>query len=132
MYMQGQDKQHDLTSRFDYFNPAIQNLGQQPILNKEVDASHAQPNAVFGYQDQNYWLRRRTSRVEGEFLDTLKFWHQGIEYDTPPSLNGDFVEAVPSDRIFAAGGAAAQLQVRIFNDVKRKNLVFPQGRPALK
>lgn len=132
VYMQGQNKQHDLTSTYDYPNPAIQNLGQQPILNKEIDASHAQPDGVFGWQDQNYWLRRAESRVSGEFFDTLKFWHSAIEYETPPALNGDFVECLPSDRIFAAGSAAAQLQLRVWNKVKRKNWIFPQGRPALR
>ena len=72
------------------------------------------------------------SRVSGEFFDTLKFWHMGIEYTTSPALNSDFVKAVPTDRIYAAGGAAAQLQVRIWNTVKRKNAVLPMGRPAIK
>lgn len=132
VYMQGLPKMWSRTSRWDYFMPAIQNLGQQPILNKEIDASHAQPDGVFGYQDQYYEYRRIESRVSGEFRDTLDFWHMGIKYDTPPALNGDFVEAVPTDRVYAAGGAAHQLQVRVWNHVKRKSMVYPQGRPQLK
>lgn len=132
VYMQGLSKMWSRVSRWDYFMPALQNLGQQPVLNKEIDASHAQPDGVFGYQDQYYEYRRIESRVSGEFRDTLDFWHMGIKYDTPPALNGDFVEAVPTDRVYAAGGAAHQLQVRVWNNVKRKSMVYPQGRPALK
>jgi len=132
VYMQGLSKMWSRFSRWDYFMPALQNLGQQPVLNKEIDLSHPQPEGVFGYQDQYYEYRRIESRVSGEFRTSLKFWHMGIEYDTPPALNGDFVEAVPTDRVYAAGGAAHQLQVRVWNKIKRKSLVFPQGRPQLK
>lgn len=131
VYMQGLSKMWSRTSRYDYFMPALQNLGQQPVLFKEVDASNPTPDGVFGYQDQYYEYRRIESRVSGEFRDTLKFWHMAREFDTPPSLNAEFVEAVPTDRVYAAG-AANQLQVRVWNTVKRKSMVFPQGRPQLK
>lgn len=132
VYMQSLPKMFSRWSRWDYFLPMLQNLGQQPVLNQEIDASHPQPEGVFGYQDHNYSYRRIESRVSGEFRDTLNFWHMGIEYDTPPALNGDFVEAVPTDRVYAAGGAAHQLQVRVWNKVKRKSLVLPMGQPLLK
>lgn len=132
VYMQALAKTWSRFSRWDYFLPQLQNLGQQPVLNQEVDASHAQPEGVFGYQDHNYAYRRIESRVSGEFRTTLNFWHMGIEYDTPPALNGDFVEAVPTDRVYAAGGAAHQLQVRVWNKIKRKSLVLPMGQPLLK
>jgi len=132
VYMQSLPKMFARWSRWDYFLPQLQNLGQQPVLNQEVDASHPQPEGVFGYQDHNYSYRRIESRVSGEFRTTLNFWHMAIEYDTPPALNGDFVEAVPTDRVYAAGGAAHQLQVRVWNNVKRKSLVLPMGQPLLK
>lgn len=132
VYMQSLPKMFARWSRWDYFLPQLQNLGQQPVLNQEVDASHAQPEGVFGYQDHNYSYRRIESRVSGEFRTSLNFWHMGIEYDTPPALNADFVEAVPTDRVYAAGGAAHQLQVRVWNKIKRKSLVLPQGQPLLK
>lgn len=131
VYMQGLDRQWSLTSRYDYYLPMLANLGQQPVYNKEVDAAHASPDGVFGYQDQYYWFRRLPSRVSGEFRDTLDYWHMAREFDTPPALNGDFVEAVPTDRVYSAG-AAHQLQVRVWNSVKRKSPVFPEGRPLLK
>lgn len=132
VYMQSLPKMFARWSRWDYFLPQLQNLGQQPVLNQEIDASHPQPEGVFGYQDHNYSYRRIESRVSGEFRTTLNYWHMGIEYDTPPALNGDFVEAVPTDRVYSAGGAAHQLQVRVWNKVKRKSLVLPMGQPLLK
>lgn len=132
VYMQSLPKMFSRFSRWDYFLPMLQNLGQQPVLNQEVDASHPQPEGVFGYQDHNYSYRRIESRVSGEFRTTLNFWHMGIEYSTPPALNSDFVEAVPTDRVYAAGGAAHQLQVRVWNKIKRKSLVLPMGQPLLK
>lgn len=132
VYMQAVSKMWNRWSRWDYFMPALQNLGQQPITNKEVDASHAQPDGVFGYQDQYYEYRRIDSRVAGEFRTTLDFWHMAIKFNTPPALNAAFVSAVPTDRVYAAGGAAHQLQVRVWNKIKRKSLVYPEGRPQLK
>lgn len=132
VYMQGLSKMWSRTSRWDYFMPAIQNLGQQPVLNKEVYAPHTTPNGVFGYQDQYYEYRRIESRVSGEFRSSLDFWHMGIKYASSPALNSSFVESAPTNRVYAAGGAAHQLQIRVWNKVKRKSGVYPQGRPALK
>ena len=92
----------------------------------------ALPDDVFGYQDQYYEYRRIDSRVSGEFRSTLKYWHMAIEYASPPALNAAFVESVPTHRVYAAGGAAHQLQVRCWNTVKRKNGIYPESHPALK
>jgi len=132
VYMQALPKMFQRWSRWEYFNPALQNLGQQPMKNSEVDARNALPDGTFGYQDQYYEYRRIDSRVSGEFRSTLKYWHMAIEYATPPALNAAFVESVPTNRVYAAGGAAHQLQVRCWNTVKRKNGIYPESHPALK
>lgn len=130
VYMNGLNKLWNRTSRWDYFMPALQNLGQQPILNKEVNAAHASPSGVFGYQDQYDEYRRIPSRVSGEFRDTLDFWHMARDVPNTAALNSSFVKANPTDRVYAT--SADQLQVRIDNQIRAKRLVYKTSRPELR
>lgn len=134
MYHQGLHKTFSMVSRYDFFNPNMDNLGQQPILNKEIYLAHSQPNGTFAFQDQNYHYRRIPNRVAGEFRpgQALGFWTETINYETEPAYNGEFLECVPAARIFAAGGATAQLQVKGRHRVKVKSLVRPKSNPLLK
>lgn len=130
VYMNGINKLWNRRSRWDYFMPALQNLGQQAILNKEIYAGHSSPNGVFGYQDQYDEYRRIPSRVAGEFRDTLDFWTMARKFESEPALNSTFVKANPTNRVFATN--ADQLQVRVFNNIKAKRLVYKRSRPQLR
>lgn len=102
IYMQGLPRTWNRRTRDEFWQKEFQHIGQQEVLNKEIDASHAQPNGVFGYQDRYDEYRRMESSVSGEFRTLLNFWHMARDFSTDPALNADFVECVPTDRNFAA------------------------------
>lgn len=102
IYMQGLPRTWNKRAKEDFWQKEFQHIGQQPVLNKEVDASHASPDGTFGYQDRYDEYRRMESSVAGEFRTVLDFWHMARDFSTDPALNADFVECVPTDRNFAA------------------------------
>lgn len=106
IYMQGLHKLWSRTTKEDYFQKELQHIGQQAILNKEIYAMAASPDAEFGFVNRYEEYRRGFSRVAGDFRDTLDYWHMARIWDTgeesaPPGLNGAFVNCVPTKRVNA-------------------------------
>lgn len=101
IYMQGLPRTWNRRTKDEFWQKEFQHIGQQEVLNKEIDASHATPDGVFGYQDRYDEYRRTESSVSGEFRTILDFWHMARDFSTDPALNADFVECVPTDRNFA-------------------------------
>lgn len=101
IYMQALSRTFNRRTKEDFWQKEFQHIGQQAILNKEVDASHASPDGIFGYQDRYDEYRRQESQVSGEFRTVLNDWHMARDFSTDPALNGDFVECVPTNRVFA-------------------------------
>lgn len=101
VYVQGLARHWNYRTYLDYFQPELQHIGQQGIKKKEIYAASADPDGNFGYQDNGDHLRRSESSVAGEFRTTLlNDWHMARVFGSEPSLNGDFVTADPTKRIF--------------------------------
>jgi len=105
-YFQGLDKLWTRSTRYDFYIPALANLGEQAILNKEifVTNSGATDNAVFGYQERWAEYRMKQSRVVGTFnpdaAGNLGFWHLAEDFSAVPPLNTAFVnDNTPMGRI---------------------------------
>lgn len=101
-YMQGLHRSWSRETRYDYFLPEFQDVGDQAVLNKEVYAAHTNKDLPFGYSpmyDEYRWI---PSRVCGDFRTTLKFWHMSREFSSDPALNATFVTANPTDRVYPA------------------------------
>lgn len=102
IYTQGVPRTFNRRFKEDFWQRELEHIGQQEILNKEVYAAHTTPEGTFGYQDRYDEYRRQESTVAGEFRESLlDFWHLAREFGSDPALNADFVQCVPSDRIFA-------------------------------
>lgn len=102
IYAQGLPRTWNRRTKEDFWQKELQHIGQQEVLNKEVYAAHASPNGTFGYQDRYDEYRRQESTIAGEFRTTeLDFWHMARVFASSPALNADFVECVPTERIFA-------------------------------
>lgn len=103
IYAQGLFRHWNRRTKEEFFQRELQHIGQQEVLNKEVYAPHASPNATFGYQDRYDEYRRSESLVSGEFRTTaLDFWHLARIFGSTPALNASFVSSVPTKRIFAS------------------------------
>lgn len=91
-YTQGLPREYTYKRRFDFFNPSFQHLSEQEVRNSEVffDGS-VDDDATFGFQLMYQELRTGKTSIVGDMRDTLKFWHQGIEFSSRPSLNSAFI-----------------------------------------
>lgn len=98
IYSQGLFRTWNRRTKEDFFQKELQHIGQQEVLKKEIYASAASPDGVFGYQDRYDDYRRSESLISGEFrASTLNFWHFARNFGAEPSLNATFVKCVPPE-----------------------------------
>ncbi len=107
-YQQGLSKFWSKKSRTDFYLPVLANIGEQPVLNKEIYAQGtAQDNEVFGYQEAWADYRYKPSIVTGEMRSnhnkSLDSWHFADDYDALPHLSSDWIneDQKPVDRALA-------------------------------
>lgn len=101
MYMNGLHRSWSRTTKEDYWQRELEQIGQQEVLNKEVYAPHTTPDGVFGYNDRYYEYRHLPSYVCGDFRTTMTDWHMARIFGSTPALNADFVKCDPTKRIHA-------------------------------
>jgi len=127
VYMQGLFRTWNRRTKEDFFQPELQHIGQQEVLNKELYAGAASPSGVFGYQDRYDEYRYHESSVSGEFRTSqLNYWHMGRDFSSAPTLNGDFVKCVPTNRIFAATNSD-QLYIMAKHSLQARRIIAPRG-----
>lgn len=106
-YQQGQDKMWDRSTRYDYYWPTFDSLGEQTVLNKEIYAKGTADDAlVFGYQERYAEYRYKPSKITGIMrstaASTVDVWHLAQKFTSLPTLNTDFIqESPPISRIQA-------------------------------
>lgn len=106
-YQQGINRMWNRSTRYDFFWPKLQELGEQEVLNKEIYLlGDSADESVFGYQERFAEYRYKPSEIHGEFRSTyatsLDFWHLAEEFGSRPSLNSTFiVQSTPIDRAIA-------------------------------
>ena len=107
-YQQGIERLWSRRSRFDYYWPALANIGEQPVMLKELYYDPDLPSdEVFGYQEAWADYRYSPSHVSGAFrsnyVGTLDSWHYADYYDSRPFLSSDWIKetSVNVDRTLA-------------------------------
>lgn len=106
-YSQGLNKMFSRRDRLDFYWPQLANLGEQPVLNKEIYAQGtSEDDDVFGYQERWAEYRYKPDTITGTFRPThpqsLDVWHLSQEFESLPLLNQSFIEeAVPIKRVVA-------------------------------
>ena len=71
-YFQGLDRHWSRSSRYDFYFPALANLGEQSVLNKEIwyadvpGTGSTQDDGVFGYQERYAEYRYKPSKITGK------------------------------------------------------------------
>ena len=99
-YQQGLNRMWSRSTRYDVYWPALANIGEQAVLNKEIFADNsANDDLVFGYQERYGEYRYKPSLITGKFRSndpaSLDAWHLSQEFGALPSLNGSFIEDNP-------------------------------------
>lgn len=102
-YQQGLQKMWTKTTDlFDHYIPQFANIGEQAILNKELYAFQGNDGEeTFGYTPRYAEYKFLPNRVAGDFRTSLNHWHMSRIFAAPPALNQSFIEADPTERIFA-------------------------------
>ena len=95
-YQQGIEKKWSRQRRFDYYWPVFANIGEQPILNKEIYAQGtAVDNEAFGYQEAWAEYRYKPNRVSGAMrsnaTQSLDAWHLADNYSKLPTLGDEWI-----------------------------------------
>ena len=126
IYMDGLFRMWNRRTKEDFWQKEFEHIGQQEVLNKEVRASHATPNGVFGYQDRYDEYRRMESSVSGEFRTTLNMWHFARSFASDPALNSTFVTSTPTENPFAVPSADV-LWVQAKHSVQARRMLSRTG-----
>lgn len=114
----------------DFWQKELEHIGQQEVLNKEVyiDGSTGTPEGVFGYQDRYDEYRRTESGVAGDFRTTLlNMWHMARTFAAQPTLNASFVQANPTNRIFADETGDDTMYAMIAHSLQARRLISRTG-----
>ena len=106
-YQQGLARHWSRLTRYDFYMPVVEMLGELAVLNKEIycDGSANDAN-VFGYQERWAEYRYMPSQITGLFRSTasgtLDGWHLSQKFASLPSLNTTFIQDTPPvDRVLA-------------------------------
>lgn len=110
----------------DFWQKEFEMLGDQEVLNKELDGTHASPDEVFGYVPRHQEYRHQQSFVTGEFRNILDYWHMARQL-TNPALNSTFVNCDATDRIYAST-STDQIYAMIQHKVAARRLVSRRAR----
>jgi hypothetical protein len=104
-YQQGLERMWSRSTRYDHYWPALSQIGEQAVLNKEIYAvgsGGATDDDVFGYQERFAEYRYKPSRVSGQMRSTaatpLDAWHLAQEFSALPALNASFIVDNPPTR----------------------------------
>lgn len=94
-YQQGIAKFLTRKSRFDFYDPALQNIGEQPLYTGELFREGDDQGRIFGYQEAWAELRQRPNRVTGQMRsdaeDSFDVYHLADDYNNAPTLSSDFI-----------------------------------------
>lgn len=123
-YMQGLSRMWSRLTKFDYPWPLLANLGEQPILSKELffsyDAADSdENNETFGYIPRYAEFKYHPDRVAGDFKNTLAIWHLARFFVERPVLGSEFTT------IFEEGGGT------LFQDTSRRIFQVEDGTDYL-
>lgn len=113
-YQQGIDRFFYKDTFDKFFFPVFNNLGEQPVYNRELYAKgDSSDNQVFGYQENFPEYRSGRSMVTGEFRsgvpNSLDTWHLSDDYSDTPVLSKEWIEENPVslDRVLKVTSAVS-------------------------
>lgn len=97
-YQQGIPKMFLRSTRWDYFWPGLQHLGEEAILSKEIYADGtAGDDDVWGYQERyaayRYSQNLKTGLLRSDAAGSLDAWHLAEDFSARPTLNDTFIQA---------------------------------------
>lgn len=136
-YQQGLNRMWSRSTRYDFFWPKLQELGEQAILNKEIYIQGtAADDDVFGYQERHAEYRFKPSEIRGQFRSnyalSLDVWHLAEKFASLPALNSTFIQSnTPIERSLVVTDAAyPDLLIDLWFDYKHIRPMMTYAIPA--
>lgn len=106
IYHSGIDAENYLSDRFEFFNPMMQNIGDEPIRASELIGNHSRHDDVFGWIVRNSAYKFKLSRSHGVLSWQLpgyllkfqleSFFAPELYYKEPINIGPDFIRDKPS------------------------------------
>lgn len=109
-YTQGVDRELQLFSHLDYYNPIFAHLGEEAVKKSELIFTNGMVNRednpdyndpTFGYQSRYAYLKHCRNEVHGELVSTLSHWLLSTHFNGTVELNSDFITVDQNYDIFA-------------------------------
>lgn len=110
-YQYGVERMWSRKTLYDFYFPALSNLGEQAVLQKEIFVTNNKTDneKVFGYQERHAEYRHKLSLITGAMRSaptgstkSLDVWHLSEKRTAAPVLNQAFIEENPPvDRVLA-------------------------------
>lgn len=104
-YQQGTARLWTRKGRYDYYDPALAHIGEQPVYTYELWSNFAEENDasdytdVFGYNEAWVQYRNHANQITGQMRsgvdNSLDVWHLGDVYASKPVLGKQFIEETP-------------------------------------
>ena len=135
-YQQGLRRDWSVRTRYDYYEPLQANLGESPILNKEMLLKgDSTDNDAWGYQemwaDQRYYPGYVTGAFRSNYTGTLDSWHLALDQgSTRTSLSSLLPESPPVARIVAVEDEP-HFNVDTWNRLKHTRVMPVYSAPGL-
>jgi len=135
-YQQGLHKMWTRSTKYDFFWPKLQELGEQSVLKQEIMATGTSTDTeVWGYQERYAEYRYSPSQIRGQFRSTypqsLDVWHLAQEFATVPELNEDFIKLnTPIERVLTVTEGYPHLLVDYYFNYKHVRPMVTYGVPA--
>lgn len=135
-YQQGLNRLWSRQTRWDFFWPKLQELGEQAVLTQEIYLTGS-PNddEVFGYQERYAEYRYKPSEIRGQFRSTysesLDVWHLAEEFGSIPKLNATFIQQnTPIERSLVVTEGYPHLLADFWFNYKHARPMAVYGVPA--
>lgn len=120
--------------RLDFATPDFAQLGEQPVLQKELwySADASEDEKPFGYQSRYYDMKYLRDRTSGSFKDSLDFWTWSRKFDEAPVAGQEFLEVRPDYRQFAVTDKSTEhIYVHMWHDLQVNRCLPVFGVPSL-
>lgn len=144
-YFQGLARDWSYRTYLDFPDPRFALIGDEEVLNKEVqyafqDALLARNNQVFGYRERDATSRFQNDVVAGLLRTTLNSFHLGrlLNPLDPESLtngsvlNSEFLQCKPRvTDVFQVTSGEDEIYCHIYNDIKVQRMLPKFGIPNL-
>lgn len=135
-YQQGLNRMWSRRTRYDFFWPKLQELGEQEVYNREIYIGGSGTDGnIFGYQERFAEYRYKPSEIRGQFrstfAQTLDVWHLAEEFGTAPSLNSTFIQSnTPIERSLVVTADYPHVLMDLWFDYIHARPMMTYGVPA--